>query len=101
MKKKFLGAIFALAVMVATGYGVNKSMQHDADLSDMALSNVEALAWFEGIDEDDKDEIDRGYPSKKTITVYTYDDEGNLIRTETYEEPCCASGKYGCEYTPC
>ncbi len=44
MKKKLFGAIFALAVMVATGYGVNKRMQHDADLSDMALSNVEALA---------------------------------------------------------
>ncbi len=43
MKKKLLGAIFALAVMVAAGYGVNKSMQHDADLSDMALSNVDPM----------------------------------------------------------
>ncbi len=33
--------------MVAAGYGVNKSMQHDADLSEMALSNVEALAYGE------------------------------------------------------
>ncbi len=49
MKTNILEAIFALAVMVAAGYGVNKSMQHDADLSDMALSNVEALAnWEEG-----------------------------------------------------
>ncbi len=44
MKAKILGGIFALAVMVAAGYGVNKSMSNDADLSEMALSNVEALA---------------------------------------------------------
>ena len=44
MKTKILGGIFALAVMVATGYGVNRSMQKDTDLSEMALKNVEALA---------------------------------------------------------
>ena len=44
MKTKILGGIFALAVMVVTGYGVNRSMQKDTDLSEMALSNVEALA---------------------------------------------------------
>ncbi len=31
MKAKILGGIFALAVMVAAGYGVNKSMSNDAD----------------------------------------------------------------------
>ena len=50
MKTKILGGIFAFAVMVAIGYGVNRSMENDADLSDVALSNVEALAWFEGGD---------------------------------------------------
>ncbi|WP_449188453.1 NVEALA domain-containing protein [Tannerella forsythia] len=44
MKTKILGGIFALVVMVAVGYGVNKSVQNNADLSDMALSNVEAFA---------------------------------------------------------
>jgi len=44
MKTKILGGIFTLAVMVVLGYGVNKSVQNNADLSDMALSNVEALA---------------------------------------------------------
>ena len=33
MKTKILGGIFALAVMVVTGYGVNRSMQKDTDLS--------------------------------------------------------------------
>ena len=40
MKTKILGGIFALAVMVATGYGVNRSMQKDTDLSEMAIKNV-------------------------------------------------------------
>ena len=44
MKTKILGGIFALAVMVATGYGVNRSMEKEADLPEMALKNVEALA---------------------------------------------------------
>ena len=47
MKKKILGGLFAFAVMVATSYGVNRSMENDADLSDMALKNVEALALGE------------------------------------------------------
>ncbi|GEM_PF-384007 len=44
MKKKILSGIFALALLVATGLGVQKSMKNDAGLSDLALSNVEALA---------------------------------------------------------
>ena len=44
MKTTILGGIFALAVMVAAGYGVNRSMQKDTDFSEMALKNVEALA---------------------------------------------------------
>ena len=48
MKKKILGGLFAFAVMVATSYGVNRSMENNANLSDMVLKNVEALAQFEG-----------------------------------------------------
>ena len=44
MKTKILRGVFALAVTVATGYGVNRSMQKDTDFSEMALKNVEALA---------------------------------------------------------
>src|SRR5690554_4195694 len=44
MKKKLLSGVFALALLVATGYGVNQSMKSDADLSNLALANVEALA---------------------------------------------------------
>ena len=46
MKTKILRGVFALAVTVATGYGVNQSMQKDTDLSEMALSNVEALGQY-------------------------------------------------------
>ena len=44
MKKKILSGIFALALLITAGYGVSKSMNGDADLSVLALSNVEALA---------------------------------------------------------
>lgn len=44
MKKKILSGVFALALLATIGFGVNKSMKSDARLSDLALSNVEALA---------------------------------------------------------
>lgn len=47
MKKKILSGIFALALLVATGYGVNQSVKSNANLSDLALNNVEALAQGE------------------------------------------------------
>jgi hypothetical protein len=48
MKKKVLSGLFALALLVAAGYGVNKRMKSDAGLSALALANVEALAGGEG-----------------------------------------------------
>ena len=50
MKKKVLSGLFALALLVATGYGVNKSMKNEAGLSVLAMNNVEALAQNEGGD---------------------------------------------------
>ncbi|ULB33776.1 NVEALA domain-containing protein [Proteiniphilum propionicum] len=44
MKKKILSGLFALALLATAGLGVHKSMKSDANLSDLALSNVEALA---------------------------------------------------------
>jgi hypothetical protein len=44
MKKVLLSSIFAVALIATAGYGVNKSMKSDANLSDLALANVEALA---------------------------------------------------------
>lgn len=35
---------FALALLITTGYGVSKSVKSEANLSDLALTNVEALA---------------------------------------------------------
>ena len=50
MKKKILSGIFALALLGTTGYGVNQSVKNNADLSGLALSNVEALANGESSD---------------------------------------------------
>jgi len=47
MKKKIFSSVFALALLATAGWGANKSMSNDADLSDLALSNVEALAQNE------------------------------------------------------
>ncbi len=47
MKKKVLSGVFALALLAATGYGVNQSVKSNANLSDLALNNVEALAQSE------------------------------------------------------
>ena len=44
MKKKILSGLFALAFLATAGYGVDKSMKSETDLSDLALANVEALA---------------------------------------------------------
>ncbi|ULB33780.1 NVEALA domain-containing protein [Proteiniphilum propionicum] len=44
MQKKILSGLFALALLSTAGFGVNKSLKSDANLSDLALANVEALA---------------------------------------------------------
>lgn len=49
MKKKILSGIFALALLITAGYGVNKSVNGNADLSVLALSNVEALVCSDTI----------------------------------------------------
>ncbi len=42
-----LSGLFALALLSTAGYGVNKSMNSDANLSNLALANVDALAQNE------------------------------------------------------
>ena len=42
-KENFIGRI-RLALLATAGFGVNKSMSNKAQLSDLALANVEALA---------------------------------------------------------
>lgn len=48
MKKKILLGIFALAIIASVGFGMNKSVKSDANLSDLAMANIEALANNEG-----------------------------------------------------
>lgn len=43
-KKVFSGVLFALVILLIAGYGMNRSMNSYADLSDLAMANVEALA---------------------------------------------------------
>lgn len=47
MKKKILSGVFALGLLATAGFGVNRSVDSDANLSDLALRNVEALAQSE------------------------------------------------------
>ncbi|WP_436417528.1 hypothetical protein KCV26_15205 [Petrimonas sulfuriphila] len=48
MRKKILSGVFALALLATAGLGVHKSMKSDTNLNDLALANVEALAYGEG-----------------------------------------------------
>ena len=43
-EEKKQSGLFALALLATAGFGVNKSMSNKAQLSDLALANVEALA---------------------------------------------------------
>ncbi len=61
MKNKIFSSVFALALLATAGYGVNKRMKSDANLNDLALSNVEALA---------DNEIGHG---RWVVTVYSPD----------------------------
>lgn len=44
MKKKVLSGLFAITLLVATGYGVSQNLKSNTDLTFLALTNVEALA---------------------------------------------------------
>lgn len=47
MKKKFIAAMAVAVVAVVAGYNVYSSQKSTDTLSDLALSNVEALAYGE------------------------------------------------------
>lgn len=72
MKKKLLSGIFALALLATAGYGVNKSMKSDSNLSDLVLANVEALAQSEDID--DMITLCEWYPAQYCHYYVTYPD---------------------------
>ena len=59
MRKKIFSSVFAIALLATAGWGVNKSLSNDAGLSDLALSNVEALA---------DGEVGIGVPCMQTCT---------------------------------
>lgn len=46
-KKAILSSVFAIALVAVAGMGISKSVNHNANLSDLALANVEALAQSE------------------------------------------------------
>jgi len=94
MNKKIFGGIAIVAIAVAVAFNVTLSNQKKDAASLLALANVEALAQ-------EADTTPKGYPSTKTITKYFYDSDGNLIKTETHSEPCCASGSLPCSAGPC
>ena len=50
MRKKILSGVFALVLLATAGFGMYKSMNGNANLNDLALANVEALAQSESSD---------------------------------------------------
>lgn len=47
MKKKLLSGLFALALLATAGIGVIESKKNEVVLNNLALANVEALAYIE------------------------------------------------------
>ena len=88
MKKKILSGVFALALFVIAGFGVNKSMSNKAQLSDLALANVEALAQDEG-----------GGMANKCCPIWNVTIEiGGTIWPKV---TCSTGGSYKCEDCTC
>lgn len=52
MKKRVLSCVFVLAFLLATGVGMQKNLKSNLVLSELALANVEALAFYEGAFDD-------------------------------------------------
>jgi hypothetical protein len=80
MKKKFLSATAAVAIMTISGLNVSRSMNEPA-MSDVALENVEALAQGEGAKGDPcyKGSYSSGLPlAVKCGTPCTMDHVGGL-----------------------
>ncbi len=50
MKKVILSTIFSITVLASTSYGVSKSVKSNSFISNLALSNIEALASGESGD---------------------------------------------------
>ena len=46
-KKKLFSGLFALALLATTAVGVAESRKSEATMSDLAMANVEALAYNE------------------------------------------------------
>ena len=78
MRKKIFSSVFALALLTTAGWGVNKSMNINANLSDLALANVEALADGE-----------------------SGNDKGTLYGNEEGTKFCCCPGTNDCSATDC
>ena len=81
MKKKIISSVFALALLATAGWGVNKSMNSDANLSDLALANVEALAG----DESGGSNYNICYSESRVKVGYTYYDCGDCPN-KVYDE---------------
>lgn len=77
MKKKIIGSVFVVAFAMVAGYNVYRS-QKPADMSNVALANVEALASGE---------------SDETGTLY-----GNAAGTRYC---CCPGGSRTCGAARC
>ena len=61
MKKKIFSGVFALVILLIAGYGVNRSMNSHAELNDLALKNVIALADGENPDTGEGGGLDCSY----------------------------------------
>jgi hypothetical protein len=93
MKKYIISGIAVLAIAAVAVINITLSNGKTNSLSDLQLANVEALAQ--------ESNSSMGYHTTKTVTVYYYDSEGRLTRTESWTEPCCSIGGIQCSGNSC
>ncbi len=95
MKKKIYSGAFALALLVAATVGVQESKKNDVLLNDLALVNIEALAFTEvpGI----------GVPGKGYEAVYIFEvktetkcENGTAYKITLTDSDCYRDGRINC-----
>ena len=94
MKKKLLMGFAVLGIAVVTALNVSFSVKGNGLLSDVFLTNVEALARVE-------DPLPDQQKAKASETTYEYDDQGRLISSKTIEWDCCIDGSSWCYDVRC
>lgn len=100
--KNILKSTLAVVAVTASSFCAWKAYGTYGSVNNsLLMENLEALSQ----DGDNPEQSVKHYTkSERSITVYEYNEKGQIVRTITYKEPCCLITKYGsleCDYDLC